>query len=952
MRPKSESTYPRLQSTPVKLLSRLFCGDDPENTGDNKKAKKVPSQPGFWFFHFGVLVPSLAILFEWCTHFCARHFFDPLPSSFHVLLVSLIPLCNLLLWLAPRANLSAYYAPITLLAGMAMGIAVMYSIMFLPLASVSLMWTLALVGFFGLSPMLSMGCLWKGEGLIAHIVEQFGTFFEPHQIKHVGHLVVLITVLVIEFPSTVTRIYMQIAAKPETAAEGIHKLRQFGNKEVMLRACYERSGRATDILGSICEIGHPLKVQQARDIYYKVTGKPFNSIPIPKSLRATIQHSGNGNEFGELNRGVKDEFDLDTDIAGEVVSGFARGLAVKESTISGTVVPDAAIAELNWTFSFSNDSQYDREARAKVLLPAGAVVTRATVWVAGQEREAEIQVRNQARASYRKAVLRRSGPLLVSVCGPDSVLVQCYPVVPGAGLKLRLGIVAPLGLAGANHGVLALPSFEERNFQIDAEHHLSLVSPKPLKIGSLIAGSTPAAGNQLALNANLKNADLSTSEALVHVDRDGSFSKAATADKFALDATCNVLEQQVESFPRAPKQLAVVVDGSIGMAPAIEQVREALRELPDSMDSSLVFVTDVPQILCKRGTHVKDASYQNGLNMLTKASCEGGQNNFPELCKQIRDLQACRTEDASILWIHAAQPQDSAQELTALHRCLNTSRRQTPIIYDLQVVSGPNQGVDGVTAGTSVERVQRIGSTADDLRNLLAGWSGKCRTVSMQFQRNVPAEQLENCNPAPAALAQLWAAREINRKLNSSEPTDQKDALALASRYHLVSPISSAIALEPKEGWKVERHEPKIVTSWQRAIESPFLRKSNSGSGKLSGAREGSVLNRLQAPATGIISGLDEQKALMTPLAEGTKNQAPMLQGATNGTIGSQAEDGTVVQGINTAGTVSPPDSANQMEGAPETATVPESDTWLLVGAVLLFFGILSMRSRLRVRKV
>lgn len=948
MRPKSESTYPRLQSTPVKLLSRLFCGESPENSGDSKKAKKVPSQPGFWFFLFGVLVPSFAILFESCTHFCARHFFDPLPSTFHVLLVSLIPLCNLLLWLAPRANLSAYYAPITLLAGMAMGIAVMYSIMFLPLASVSLMWTLALIGFFGLSPMLSMGCLWKGEGLIAHLVEQFGTFFEPHQVKHVGHLVVLITVLVIEFPSTVTRIYMQTAAKPETAAEGIQKLRQFGNKEVMLRACYERSGRATDILGSICEIGHPLKVQQARDIYYKVTGKPFNSIPIPKSLRATIQHAGNGNEFGELNRGVKDEFDLDTDIAGEVVSGFARGLAVNESAISGIVEPDAAIAELNWTFGFKNDSQYDREARAKVLLPAGAVVTRATVWVAGQEREAEIQVRSQARASYRKAVLQKSGPLLVSVCGPDSVLVQCYPVVPGAGLKVRLGIVAPLGFDGANHGVLALPSFEERNFQIDAEHHLSLVSPRPLKIGSSVAGSTSAADNQVALNAKLKNADLSTSEALVHVDRDGNFSKAATADKFSSNASGNVLEQQVESLPQAPKQLAVVVDGSIGMAPAIEQVREALRELPESMDTSLVFVTDVPQILCERGTHSKDVSYQNGLNKLTKASCEGGQNNFPELCRQIRDLKACQTEDASVLWIHAAQPQDSPEELRALHRCLNTSSRQTPVIYDLQVVSGPNQGLDGVTAGTSVERVHRIGSVADDLRNLLAGWSGKSRTVSMQIQRNVSAEQFESCNPAPKSLAQLWAYQEISRRLNLSEPVDQQEALALASTYHLVSPVSSAIALEPKEGWKVNRREPKNMTSW---LKSPFFRKSSSRSGELSGAREGAVFNKLQAPVTGIMSGLDEQKALMNPLAESKKEQAPILQGATNGTIGPQADDATVVQGINTAGTVTPSDSANQVEEVPETSTVPESDTWLLVGAVLLFFGVLSMRSRLRVRK-
>ena len=35
-----------------------------------------------------------------------------------------------------------------------------------------------------------------------------------------------------------------------------------------------------------------------------------------------------------------------------------------------------------------------------------------------------------------------------------------------------------------------------------------------------------------------------------------------------------------------------------------------------------------------------------------------------------------------------------------------------------------------------------------------------------------------------------------------------------------------------------------------------------------------------------------------------SQGQAPMLQGATNGTIGPQAGDATVVQGVNTAGTV------------------------------------------------
>ncbi len=76
------------------------------------------------------------------------------------------------------------------------------------------------------------------------------TFFDPHQVEHIGHLIVLCLVVAVELPSTLTRINLSLAADPTTERQGVQWLRQFGSEEVMLRACYERSGRATDILGS------------------------------------------------------------------------------------------------------------------------------------------------------------------------------------------------------------------------------------------------------------------------------------------------------------------------------------------------------------------------------------------------------------------------------------------------------------------------------------------------------------------------------------------------------------------------------------------------------------------------------------------------------------------------------------------------------------------------------
>ena len=146
----------------------------------------------------------------------------------------------------------------------------------------------------------------------------------------------------------------------------------------------------TDIIGSVYEAGHPLPTVETRQIFYKVTGKPFNSVPIPASARATIQHAL-AYDPGNLNAKVEDEFDLDTDIAGESVSGVARGLSLKESKLQGRLDGAALTANLSWSFSLNNASKYDREARAKLLLPNGAVVTHAILTVMGLTTKLKLQ---------------------------------------------------------------------------------------------------------------------------------------------------------------------------------------------------------------------------------------------------------------------------------------------------------------------------------------------------------------------------------------------------------------------------------------------------------------------------------------------------------------------------------------------------------------------------------
>src|SRR6185436_12440072 len=171
--------------------------------------------------------------------------------------------------------------------------------------------------------------------------------------------------------------------------------------------------------------------EKAREIYFRVSGRAFNSVPAP-----TVR-TGRG-VWAELN-----EWTWDEDQGGERVGGRIKGLFLHSSRLDTTINAEAVWSYTEWTMEFRNDSQQQREARAQILLPPGAVVSRLTLWVNGEEREAAFAGRSQTRQAYEKvAIQQRRDPVLVTTAGPDRVLMQCFPVQPGGLMKVRLGITA------------------------------------------------------------------------------------------------------------------------------------------------------------------------------------------------------------------------------------------------------------------------------------------------------------------------------------------------------------------------------------------------------------------------------------------------------------------------------------------------------------------------------
>ncbi|MEJ7805538.1 MAG: VIT domain-containing protein, partial [Telluria sp.] len=153
------------------------------------------------------------------------------------------------------------------------------------------------------------------------------------------------------------------------------------------------------------------------------------------------------------------------------VGGRVKGVTLVSSRMDGSLDASAALGYMEWTMAFQNASPMLQEGRAELALPPGAVVSRATLWINGEEREAAFGARSQVRAAYERVVKQNRDPLLVTTAGADRVLVQLFPIPAGGEMKIRIGITAPMTTDGPNGVQLQLPAFSERNFELAPQLH-------------------------------------------------------------------------------------------------------------------------------------------------------------------------------------------------------------------------------------------------------------------------------------------------------------------------------------------------------------------------------------------------------------------------------------------------------------------------------------------------
>ena len=749
---------------------------------------------------FGVLGPAATLGIEASTGMCAADFFDPLPTLLHAALVALVP-ASVAAFLALRDPTPRQHFWLCLTNGAALAVAAFYSLLFLPIAPMALF--AVLIGGLGLLPLSPFFAL--GAALVVRLrLIRSGRELGARGLgpTALGAVAAVALPILVGLPAIVTNFGLRRAASPdaETSERGVAMLREWGSDDELLAACYERTNTSGDLVSAALGLTGLVPPLAARPIYYRVTGRPFNATPPPERYSDAW--------------GFAPRFGWDDALGTDRVAGRVGGLALSDSRLDATVEADAGLAYWEWTLAFHNASDWSREARTVVLLPPGGVVSRLTLWVDGEEREAAFAARGKAKEAYREVVETRRDPVLVTTAGPDRVLVQCFPVFPRGEMRVRFGITAPLAVREAGRALLAPPRFLERNFSVGRTAHATWVESRTAIVGSpegFEASPSPRGDGGFVARGSLSDARLTDFGTRFELDRAAG---AAVVWSEALDGAGGV-RQRLESVAAAvPSRLAVVVDGSVSVGPHADAIADALAELPADLPVALWVAGDrVEQPI---SWEARGAIRADGLAALREFAFVGGRDSVPALQAALDATPL--DEEVQLLWLHGPQPV-TLHGTGALEQHLKR-RALAVALHAVQVAPGPNEVLRALGGSSRVRVVPRVGALGEDLDPLVRAWSGVAAPAFVRERLGEPPPP--GARVASTHLARLWAADRVRELLDSGTAEARTSAQALAVRHQLVTPVSGAVVLETAAQYEAAGLEPVDPDSVPTVPEPAF----------------------------------------------------------------------------------------------------------------------------------
>lgn len=726
------------------------------------------SYSGLWWF--GVIIPVVIILLEKLTHFCGSVFFDPMPTWWHFIILAAVPFSHA--WLLKRGRFSSPRKQ-GFAVGMAFAISTIYALLFIPLAPLSAIALIFLgLGFLSLAPLF----IWIANRRISRLMQQRVT--RPWQFRRgwlTGTSLTAVLFLILEGPSLWTRWHLDdaVSKEPEVAEAGLKKLRFFHSERTLLQACYEGNrgtSMGTDLSGwfrsgwniPLAFVGQhpsPINSEKVRETFFRVTGRPFNSQRPP---------TGTSGNFLVGSRGLLADMEFDDHLGGDEVAVRLRDLDLKESRFDGHIDTMSQLGYGEWTMVFQNASSQPKEARCKVRLPRGGRVSRLTLWVNGEPREAAFNTVAKVKKAYRSvAVVQRKDPVLVTMAGPDTIMVQCFPVPAEGEMKIRFGVTAPLDGGYWDH-----PRIVERNFGVlkECEHALWLQANEAFEVPELLGSREDGEGYSVQQSLPFHQF-LQSSLALNFPDAEFEPDVVWCEDPFARGDE-KYLQRTTRFINQKPvDRLVIVIDGSQAMA----QEADVLSRL---------FRVDFPELevlIADDGvSQIRDlSSYQ----------FSGGRDNEPALRKALS--LAKDAKNGAVLWLHGPQ----AVKLNKTEAIVQLMERGTrrPKLYEIEVASGPNRLAELLGNRGILERGPTMHYLKRDLKKFIEHLLRGSRAPKTEWLQASRLQELEG-QKVWDQLARSWAVE----KSESGDPAGS----AIAAQYQLVTPVSGAVVLETMEQFK------------------------------------------------------------------------------------------------------------------------------------------------------
>ncbi len=729
---------------------------------------------------FGILLPAAVIAIEATFRLCAEAFFDPMPTWAHLLLIASVPATNAVALLHVRRQPAAPAPWLQAMLAASIAVAGFYALLFLPLAPIAVVAIL----FYGLGLLPfgpATGCL-SAIALLRRL--RAGPAPTPRRPIVIGALAGLTALVVLDIPGVATRLGLIWAASSDTAVRerGLATLRTFGSQQDLLRFTYDTGGKSGGPLSLIFGLTTPLVFDrgfgadplpsptQVREIFYRTYGVPFNVFPPPHTGRQWAR-------FGD--------FAFDADHGGTQAGGRIKGLSLASSRMDGSISAADGVGYLEWIFEFRNASELDREARLSLMLPQGAVVSRATLWVNGEEREAAYAGRAEARKAYEQvAVQQRRDPLLVTTKGAGRILAQAFPVPRNGTLKMKIGLSIPLLPSADGRAAFSLPAIADRNFTIQdgVNHAVWIESPSRVAATSPALAPVQLPTGTTRLQGTLTDAELSNRRPEITVPGEDLRTLAVAH----IDGA-PAIEQRIMTAPGASPStpLLIVIDGSARMRPHAEAMSAALANIAPGRSVGLIIAAEPTVHIAPEPW--SEAHARRVRTAITNHAFTGGQDNTPALAEALR--QASTHPSTRNLWIHGPQP--IRFESTAALLEQTAERIDALPAVDLYAIEpGPNELWPDAPWAWRASLWPAHGDVAKDLGRYLA-------TAPAALHR-APAstEALTRAPRGSEHIARLWAHDEILDLMAKDAARHRAEATQLAADLRLVTPVSGAVVLE------------------------------------------------------------------------------------------------------------------------------------------------------------